>query len=146
MFGINKNGTKHKIGIIMPAFFPASRTTYDPTTSGLSATRVQGAIDEMNEIDNVTVTVGSGTDVVLDLFKKNGIVSAHLLMGTFTGAANSTLIQLPSGYYPIKTVDFRDTYGNKRISGGSYGREREMYCPEALSNTPIRGTFCYICK
>lgn len=28
MFGINKNGTKHKIGIIMPAFFPASRVTY----------------------------------------------------------------------------------------------------------------------
>lgn len=47
MFGINKNGTKHKIGIIMPAFFPASRTTYDGTTSGLSATRVQGAIDEV---------------------------------------------------------------------------------------------------
>lgn len=45
MFGINKNGTKHKVGIIMPAFFPASRTTYDNTTSGLSATRVQGAID-----------------------------------------------------------------------------------------------------
>lgn len=45
MFAINKNGTKHKIGIIMPAFFPASRTTYDPTTSGLSATKVQGAID-----------------------------------------------------------------------------------------------------
>ena len=45
MFGINKNGTKHKIGIIMPAFFPASRITYDGTTSGLSATKVQGAID-----------------------------------------------------------------------------------------------------
>lgn len=45
MFGINKNGTKHKVGVIMPAFFPASRTTYDNTQSGLSATRVQGAID-----------------------------------------------------------------------------------------------------
>lgn len=27
MFGINKNGTKHKIGIIMPANYPASRIT-----------------------------------------------------------------------------------------------------------------------
>lgn len=27
MFGINKNGTKHKIGIIMPASYPASRIT-----------------------------------------------------------------------------------------------------------------------
>ncbi len=40
-----KNGTKGTYGLQMPAFFPASRTTYDPTTSGLSATRVQGAID-----------------------------------------------------------------------------------------------------
>lgn len=31
MFGINKNGTKHKIGIIMPAFYPAERI------SGLTA-------------------------------------------------------------------------------------------------------------
>ncbi len=29
MFGINKNGTKHKIGIIMPAFFPSSRVTHE---------------------------------------------------------------------------------------------------------------------
>lgn len=32
MFGINKNGTKHKTGIIMPAFYPASRVTYDGGT------------------------------------------------------------------------------------------------------------------
>lgn len=58
MFGINKNGTKHKIGIIMPAFFPASRTTYDGTTSGLSATRVQGAIDEVvAKVDRGSVSV-----------------------------------------------------------------------------------------
>ena len=29
MFAINKNGTKHKVGIIMPAFFPASRVTHE---------------------------------------------------------------------------------------------------------------------
>lgn len=28
MFGINKNGTKHKFGIVMPSFFPSSRVTY----------------------------------------------------------------------------------------------------------------------
>lgn len=43
--GFIKNGTKGTYGLQMPAFFPASRTTYDGTTSGLSATRVQGAID-----------------------------------------------------------------------------------------------------
>lgn len=29
MFGINKNGTKHKIGIIMPASYPANRVSYN---------------------------------------------------------------------------------------------------------------------
>ena len=47
MFGINKNGTKHKIGIVMPSFFPASRVTYDNTQSGLTSTDVQDAIDEL---------------------------------------------------------------------------------------------------
>ena len=28
MFGINKNGTKHKIGIVMPASYPSARVTY----------------------------------------------------------------------------------------------------------------------
>lgn len=32
MFGINKNGTKHKVGVIMPSFFPSSRVTYDGGT------------------------------------------------------------------------------------------------------------------
>lgn len=47
MFGINKNGTKHKIGIIMPSFFPASRTSYSNSSSGLSAVNAQAAIDEV---------------------------------------------------------------------------------------------------
>lgn len=47
MFGINKNGTKHKIGIAMPSFFPSSRVTYDNTQSGLTSTDVQDAIDEL---------------------------------------------------------------------------------------------------
>ena len=47
MFGINKNGTKHKFGIVMPSFFPSSRVTYDNTQSGLTSTDVQDAIDEL---------------------------------------------------------------------------------------------------
>lgn len=47
MFGINKNGTKHKIGIVMPSFFPASRTSYSNSVSGLTATNAQDAIDEL---------------------------------------------------------------------------------------------------
>lgn len=62
MFGINKNGTKHKIGIIMPAFFPASRITYDNTTSGLSATDAQGAIDELDSKTMKSEVVSGTTD------------------------------------------------------------------------------------
>lgn len=60
MFGINKNGTKHKIGIIMPAFFPASRVTYDNSQSGLSATKAQSAIDELKN-NQLWIQTGSCT-------------------------------------------------------------------------------------
>lgn len=43
-----KNGTKHDVCVKRPSLFPASATTYDNSQSGLSATRVQGAIDEVN--------------------------------------------------------------------------------------------------
>jgi hypothetical protein len=42
-----KNGTKHGVCVKRPSLFPASATTYDNSQSGLSATRVQGAIDEL---------------------------------------------------------------------------------------------------
>jgi hypothetical protein len=44
-----KNGTKHDVCVKRPSLFPASATTYDNSQSGLAATRVQGAIDEVNE-------------------------------------------------------------------------------------------------
>lgn len=40
-----KNGTKHDVCVKRPSLFPASATTYDNSQSGLSVTRVQGAID-----------------------------------------------------------------------------------------------------
>ena len=49
MFGINKSGTKHKIGIAIPASYPASRTSYSNSVSGLVATNVQSAIDELSQ-------------------------------------------------------------------------------------------------
>lgn len=45
MFGINKNGTKHKIGIVMPSFFPSSRVTYKNGS-------VEDALNEIHEIKN----------------------------------------------------------------------------------------------
>lgn len=46
LIGVIKNGVKTKVAAKLPNLFPASRTTYDNTSSGLSANRVQGAIDE----------------------------------------------------------------------------------------------------
>jgi len=42
-----KNGTKHDVCVKRPSLFPASATTYDNSQSGLAATRVQAAIDEV---------------------------------------------------------------------------------------------------
>lgn len=50
-----KNGTKHDVCVKRPSLFPASATTYDNSQSGLSATRVQGAIDEMNAKANMAL-------------------------------------------------------------------------------------------
>jgi len=56
-----KNGTINKMAAVevrMSASYPASNVTYDPTTSGLSATRVQGAIDEVvAKVDRGSVSV-----------------------------------------------------------------------------------------
>ena len=45
---VKKDGTVQKVsGIGMPATYPAENTSYDNTTSGLTADDVQGAIDEL---------------------------------------------------------------------------------------------------
>lgn len=44
MFGINKNGTKHKIGIIMPAFFPASRVTHESVSVTADGVKTYGTL------------------------------------------------------------------------------------------------------
>lgn len=88
MFGINKNGTKHKIGIIMPAFFPASRVTYDPTTSGLTVTDVQDAIDKVYA-KRVAMTVTPFTNITLDaqtrVYRYGSVFYGNII---FTTSAN----------------------------------------------------------
>lgn len=44
MFGINKNGTKHKVGIIMPAFFPASRITHESVSVTADGVKTYGTL------------------------------------------------------------------------------------------------------
>lgn len=57
-----KNGTKHDVCVKRPSLFPASATTYDNSQSGLSATRVQGAIDEVaGKVASVTYPIENNT-------------------------------------------------------------------------------------
>ena len=58
-----KNGTKHDVCVKRPPLFPASATTYDNSQSGLAATRVQGAIDEVADTVFESDALASGTDL-----------------------------------------------------------------------------------
>lgn len=56
--GIIKNGVKEKMPVVVVENIDASGVAYDNSNSGLSATRVQGAIDEVNaKVDRGSVSV-----------------------------------------------------------------------------------------
>ena len=112
MFGINKNGTKHKIGIIMPAFFPASRTTYDGATSGLSATRVQGAIDEVAEKCGNNCKIIDGT--ITNDFSGGNITKVNYPTGftNYNCVVISSNVSYDNGssWYPIRETSTQSDY------------------------------------
>lgn len=102
MFGINKNGTKHKIGIIMPAFFPASRVTYDGgTVEDVLGSNTFGEIVDITSYTTeanmytfpsdgylVARAYGSGTHIMAILYDANGTrpqVSGVSASGTTIG-------------------------------------------------------------
>lgn len=100
MFGINKNGTKHKVGIILPAFFPSSRVTYDNTQSGLTSTDVQDAIDEL-------VQSGGGS---IDI-QRPTFTEASTRANIASGETISTLFgKIKKFFTDLKTVAFTGSY------------------------------------
>ena len=55
MFGINKNGTKHKIGIIMPASYPASRITRESVSVTADGVKTWSQlIDELYSLADIS--------------------------------------------------------------------------------------------
>ena len=52
-------------------YFPSNQTTYDNSTSGMQATDVQGAIDELYNVCFPPYTPGQGTDVIDQILDKN---------------------------------------------------------------------------
>lgn len=83
MFGINKNGTKHKIGIVMPASYPSSRVSYNGGS-------VETALDNAMK----------SSDIVLE-YKATTAVS----IGANTFADSTTGIT-KAGYTPIAVTSF----------------------------------------
>ncbi len=138
-----KNGTKHDVCVKRPSLFPASATTYDNSQSGLSATRVQGAIDEVVALDTTAITSGMGININIDLAKRNGVVTGWFGNGTFTASVDDVIAQMPSGYYPAVLYDFKDTYSGARIWINTNG---EIITKSALSGTAVRGSFTFVAQ
>ena len=59
------------VSVIAATYFPSNQVTYENTESGMAATDVQGAIDELYNICNPPYTPGQGTDVIDQILDKN---------------------------------------------------------------------------
>lgn len=103
---------------------------------------VKDALDGLTNSDTADVTTGAGTGILFHLIKKGNMVYLWIESGTFTANANETLVQLPSGFFPVSILDVRDTYSNKRLNINTDGT---LVCKEGLSGTILRGTFLYMC-
>lgn len=99
--------------------FPASRTTYDNTSSGLSANRVQGAIDEVStnvsgkvsksgDTMSGTLTLGSGgSRGELDIKSSGGTYTTRIYNSTSTPLTANRVLYLPdaSGTIAIEPTE-----------------------------------------
>ena len=63
--------TAISISVIAATYFPSNQVTYDNGTSGMQATDVQGAIDELYNVCFPPYTPGQGTDVIDQILDKN---------------------------------------------------------------------------
>lgn len=94
---------------------PATNVEYDNSLSGLSATQVQSAIDEVDDnIDNATTktssTIGAGTGCVVrlaSLVKINGVVFGSFAINMTTPISSRTTIgSIPVGFRPYTNVSY----------------------------------------
>lgn len=124
--------------------FPDSGAEYlDASMVGYGNGTVDDALDELTESDTADVTTGAGTSIAIHLIKKGKLVYLWIESGSFTANANNTIVQLPSGFFPVLICDVRDTYSNKRLNINTDGT---IVCKESISGTILRGTFTYMCS
>lgn len=121
----------------------ASGASFDPTIKNIlpnTATDCQKAIDEVStHVEMKQVSTG---DANVYAFKFGYVATLHF-GNQVTAGAGVSFLTLPNSLKPNYVVDFRDTYGNKRIQIDINGN---VSCTEALSNAYIRGTVTYVTK
>lgn len=125
--GFIKNGTKGTYGLQMPAFFPASRVTYDNTNHPDLPNRVQGAIDEVKTqiedqdrfnygIISLTATGGIQSDTVP--FVRPFTDYAYVNLTVKRNASDDSPF---NGEARLKSVSINNfTYTFKGNAGGAY--------------------------
>ena len=121
-----------------------NQTNIQPNTSASECMMSDGVTsveDALSTLTTTTVTTGAGAGILIYLAKIGHVCTIRLADGTYTAAANNTLVTLPEGFRPLYDVDVLDTFGRKRIFCNPQG---VIVCNEALNNTSLRGSFTYI--
>lgn len=153
MFGINKNGTKHKIGIIMPANYPSARVTFDPTVKNIlpnTATDCQKAIDAVSDylkLEDVSASVSftaactSGSSMKVIKYGKLVHVIGTIIAAANTSSTTILATGLPSGssLYGSSYVIVNPSFKNKSYQmgigipgSGNAGALRFLYPAQGL--------------
>lgn len=83
----------------------ASGTTYDSTSSGLSVTNVQGAIDELGTIETYTPTSNYGT-FVFSRVGKLKMLQFTTLQNLASGASTTIDFTLPNSFKPSTAISY----------------------------------------
>lgn len=137
MFGINKNGTKHKVGIIMPANYPASRITRESVSVTADGVKTYSQlldslfalIDFSKITENSVVKISSSTVMqvyTMSVMHPNTDMHLFRLARSGSQCVETVTVLLPSG----STMGY--------WTGGTYTNES--------GNAPASGrviAFCY---
>lgn len=119
------------------SFGTADHVAYDNTQSGLAATDVQDALDEVSNKLATTVTTISGST----FYKSGNVITVKLAENNVTVSANIAFITIPSELRPQIDMDYIEPISGKRIFFCTDGR---VCFNENVSNLTVRGTYTYI--
>ena len=108
MFGINKNGTKHKIGIVMPAYYPASRITRESVSVTADGSKTWSTL--LNSlfalIDSTKIT--DNTKLALEVsgikYEYPLVRNANNTIFAFSGPVDYNVNGYYNHYYALKST------------------------------------------